>query len=186
MMNTHRIHTPLTDHSIDVLRSGDAVLISGILYTARDAAHKRMFETLDRAEALPVDLNGQVLFYAGPTPARPGRLIGAIGPTTSGRMDPYAIRLLQTGMKGVIGKGVRSEEVRKAMLYHHAVYFGAIGGTAALLSQTVRSAELIAYEDLGPEGIYRLVVEDFPVIVIYDIYGGNLYEETVAKYRQTG
>ncbi len=183
-MKTIQLQTPFNDASIEPLKSGDSVLISGVIYTARDAAHKRMAEALDRGEALSVDLNGQVLFYAGPAPAKPGRVIGAIGPTTSGRMDPYTVRLLREGLKGVIGKGVRSGEVRKAMLEYKAVYFGAIGGTAALLSKTVQSAELMAYEDLGPEGIYKLVVEDFPAIVVYDVHGGDLYEEALKKHRR--
>lgn len=183
-MNSIEIHTPLTDASVEALHSGDAVLISGILYTARDAAHKRMVETLDRGGALPMDLNGQVLFYAGPTPAKPGRPIGSIGPTTSGRMDAYTPRLLELGLKGVIGKGIRSEEIRKAMLSKRVVYFGAIGGAAALLAQTVRKADVVAYAHLGPEAVYRLEVYHFPALVVYDLHGGNLYREAMAKYGQ--
>ncbi|HEX9933567.1 MAG TPA: FumA C-terminus/TtdB family hydratase beta subunit, partial [bacterium] len=148
----------MTERSIEPLRSGDAVMLSGVLYTARDAAHKRMIEAMDSGLRLPVDLRAQVLFYAGPTPARPGRLVGSVGPTTSSRMDPYTPRLLDAGLKGVVGKGARSDVVRRSMQEHGAVYFGAIGGTAALLSQTVRFAEPIAYMDLGTEAIYKLEV----------------------------
>lgn len=179
-----KITTPLTDEVVERLRAGDKVTLSGVIYVARDAAHKRLVEALDRGEELPLDLRGQVIYYMGPSPARPGRPIGAAGPTTSGRMDPYAPRLMAEGLKGMIGKGNRSPAVREAMQKHKAVYFGAIGGAGALISQSIKEAEVIAYPDLGAEALRRLVVEDFPLIVINDIYGGDAYEEGKARYRR--
>ncbi|WP_334111088.1 FumA C-terminus/TtdB family hydratase beta subunit [Thermodesulfitimonas autotrophica] len=178
-MRTLRITTPLTDAVIKSLRAGQAVLISGRLLTARDAAHKRLTEALGRGEKLPVDLRGQVIYYVGPTPAPPGRVIGAAGPTTSGRMDPYTVPLLAQGLKGMIGKGYRSPEVVAALAEYKAVYFVTYGGAGALLSQAVREARVLAYADLGPEAIHELIVEDFPALVANDIYGGDIYRESV-------
>ena len=175
MPNVIRLQTPLKDEDIVKLHAGDRVLLSGILYTGRDAAHKRLFELLQAGKPLPVDLRGQIIYYVGPTPAKPGRIIGSAGPTTSGRMDAYAPALIAHGLKGMIGKGVRNEAVRDAMKQHKAVYFGATGGAGALLAQRIKKAEVVAYEDLGPEAIHRLEVEDFPVIVINDIHGGDYY-----------
>ncbi|NLE77760.1 MAG: Fe-S-containing hydro-lyase [Chloroflexi bacterium] len=176
--------TPLTDDDVAQLRAGDAVTLSGVIYVARDAAHKRLGEALDRGEPLPLELPGQVVYYMGPSPARPGHPIGAAGPTTSGRMDPYAPRLMAEGLKGMIGKGNRSAAVKEAMRRYKAVYFGAVGGAGALIAQSVRSAEVVAYPELGPEALQRLVVEAFPAVVINDIYGGDAYEDGKAKYRR--
>lgn len=181
-MSEIKITTPVDDDVLSSLNAGDRVIINGILYTARDAAHKRMVETLGRGESLPVDLTGQIIYYAGPSPTPPGKPIGSVGPTTSYRMDPYAPRLMEAGLKGMIGKGPRSQEVIDAMVKNKAVYFAAIGGAAALLARQVKKADIIAYEDLGPEAIRRLVVEDFPVIVVNDIYGKDLFVEGVRKY----
>jgi len=178
-----RITTPLDERTLEQLRSGDQVLITGVIYAARDAAHKRMVEALDKGEKLPFDIRNQIIYYMGPTPARPGQVIGAAGPTTSGRMDTYTPCLLAAGLKGMIGKGNRSAEVKDAIKKYKAVYFAAIGGAGALASKCIKKAEIVAYEDLGAEAIRRLEVEDFPVTVINDIYGGDLYEEGKAKYR---
>ncbi len=167
--------TPLWDQDVAKLRTGDRVLISGVIYTARDAAHKRMVELLDAGKELPFDIQGQVIYYAGPAPAKPGAVIGSCGPTTSYRMDPYTPRLIQQGLKGMIGKGTRSDEVKKAIVDHKCVYFVAIGGLGALLAKTIKEAEIIAYPDLGPEAIRRLVVEDFPAIVAIDVRGEDIY-----------
>ncbi len=177
-----RLHTPLTDEGIAQLRIGDKVLLSGVIYTGRDAAHKRLHELLLAGKPLPMEILGQVIYYVGPTPAKPGQVIGSAGPTTSGRMDAYAPLLIEHGLKGMIGKGKRTEAVRAAMKLHKAVYFGATGGAAALLARCIKKAEVIAYPDLGPEAIHRLEVEDFPVIVINDIHGGDLYEEGTKSY----
>lgn len=176
------IRLPLTSRTIEELRTGDDALLNGVLYVARDAAHKRMIEALDKGEDLPFDIRGQVIYYMGPSPARPGTVIGAAGPTTSGRMDCYTIRLLEMGLKGMIGKGNRSMEVKQAMMKYRAVYFGAIGGAGALISKSIKRSEVIAYADLGAEAILKLEVEDFPVTVINDIYGGDLYIEGKARY----
>jgi len=186
MKEYKRITTPLTEDVIADLRIGDRVLISGILYTARDAAHKRLVELIEQGKPLPIDLQGQVIYYVGPAPAKPGQVIGSAGPTTSYRMDPYTIPLLQLGLKGMIGKGNRSPEIRKACQEYKAVYFEAVGGAGALLAKRIVSVEIVAYEDLGPEAIRRLEVKDFPVIVANDIYGGDIFEEGVRKYRLTG
>jgi len=178
------IQTPLDDRAVLRLRSGDRVRITGIIFVARDAAHRRLVEALDRGEPPPFDLRGQVIYYMGPSPARPGRPIGSAGPTTSYRMDPYTPRLLAAGLKGIIGKGERSPKVRQALKEHRAVYFAATGGAAALLAKAVNRAEVIAYEDLGPEALLRLEVEDFPAIVVNDTYGGDAYEEGRARYRK--
>jgi len=181
-MEPKRITTPVSEEVVMSLRAGDRVLLSGVIYTARDAAHRRMVELLSRGEPLPIELQGQVIYYAGPSPAPPGRPVGSIGPTTSGRMDPYTPRLLELGLKGMIGKGNRSPEVKEALKRYRAVYFGATGGAAALLARRVKRAEVVAFEDLGPEAIRFLEVEDFPLVVINDPYGGDLYEEGMRKY----
>ena len=176
-MSAIKIKAPVTDDSvIESLKAGDLVLISGVIYTARDAAHKRIVKALDRGEKPPIELKGQIIYYAGPAPAKPGRPIGSVGPTTSYRMDPYAPRLLAEGLKGMIGKGSRSKEVIEAIKKYKGVYFGAVGGAAAYLARCVKEAEVVAYEDLGPEAIRRLVVEDFPAFVVNDIYGNDLYQ----------
>ncbi len=172
------INAPLTGEIVKTLHAGDKVLISGIIYTARDAAHKRLVEAINRKEKLPFDLDGQIIYYVGPTPAKPGQVIGSAGPTTSYRMDSYAPGLISLGLKGMIGKGARGEIVKEAMVKYKAVYFGAVGGAAALLAQSVISSEIIAYEDLEAEAIRKLEVKDFPAIVINDIYGEDLYENT--------
>jgi len=177
-----RITTPLDAETVRSLHAGDRVLLSGVVYTARDAAHKRMLELLRASKELPVDLRGQVIYYVGPTPPRPGRPIGAAGPTTAGRMDVYAPALIEVGLKGMIGKGFRSKAVREAIRRHGAVYFGATGGAGALLAKRVQSADVVAYEDLGTEAIRRLVVEDLPVVVVNDVYGVDLYEQGAKAY----
>lgn len=181
-MSEIKITTPVAEDVLSELKVGDRVLISGVLYTARDAAHKRMVETLERQEALPVNLTGQMIYYAGPSPTPPGKPIGSVGPTTSYRMDPYAPRLMDAGLKGMIGKGPRSQQVIDSMVKNKAVYFAAIGGAAALLARQVKKAEVVAYEDLGPEAIRKLIVEDFPAIVVNDIHGNDLFVEGVKKY----
>jgi fumarate hydratase subunit beta len=179
-----RITTPLSDEIIERLRSGDRVTISGTLFVARDAAHKRMIEALERGDPLPFDPRGQMVYYMAPSPAKPGKPIGSAGPTTSYRMDPYAPRLLEAGLKGMIGKGNRSSAVREAMQKHKAVYLAAIGGAGALIAKSIKEAEVIAYGDLGAEAVLRLTVEDFPAIVVNDIYGGDAYEEGRKQYQQ--
>jgi fumarate hydratase subunit beta len=179
-----RIRAPLDQETVDTLRAGDQVLISGTLLTARDAAHQRLVAALERGEPLPIDLRGQVIYYVGPAPPRPGMVIGSAGPTTSGRMDPYTPALLAAGLRGMIGKGYRSPAVRQAIVEHGAVYFGAIGGSGALLARRITAAEVVAYEDLGPEAIYRLTVVDFPAIVINDRYGDDLYESAPLAYAE--
>jgi fumarate hydratase subunit beta len=176
------VKLPLTEETIQSLKAGDNVLLSGILYVARDAAHRRMIEALDRGEPLPFDIKGQTLYYMGPSPAPPGRVIGSAGPTTSARMDAYTPRLLAAGCLGMIGKGVRSPAVKEALKKYKAVYLAAVGGAGALISKTIIKSEVIAYPDLGPEAILRLEVKDFPVTVINDIYGGDLYIEGKKKY----
>jgi len=178
-----KVMLPLTDEVLKDLKTGDNLLLTGVIYTARDAVHKRMVEALDQGKPLPFNIKGATIYYMGPTPARPGRIIGSAGPTTSGRMDAYAPRLIAAGLKGMIGKGSRSSSVKDAMVKHKAVYLGAIGGAGALISRSIKKAEVIAYEELGAEALYRLDVEDFPVTVINDIYGGDLYEEGKAKYQ---
>jgi len=183
-MEAVRITMPLDRKTIKELTAGTPVLISGIIYTARDAAHKRLIEALKRKEELPFVLKGQTIYYAGPSPARPGRVIGSAGPTTSGRMDVYAPRLMAAGMKAMIGKGNRSKEVREAMQKYRAVYFIATGGAGALLAQCIKKATIVAYEDLGPEAIRMLTVDNFPAIVADDIYGNDLFEQGKARYRK--
>jgi len=176
--------TPLGEEDVDRLKIGDRILISGAVYTARDAAHKRMIDQLNRGEKLPFDVRGQIIYYVGPSPARPGRPIGAAGPTTSYRMDAYSPRLMEEGLKGMIGKGMRSADVIDAMKRHRCVYMAAVGGAAALLSRCIKTAEVIAYDDLGPEAIRRLEVENFPVILVNDVQGYDLYEEGARHYRR--
>jgi fumarate hydratase subunit beta len=183
MPKTVSLTTPLTEEMVSALHIGDKVLLNGVVYSARDAAHKRLIDLLDAGAALPFEVPGQVIYYVGPSPARPGRVIGAAGPTTSYRMDPYAPRLMELGLKAMIGKGKRSPAVREAMARHKAVYLGATGGAGALISRSIRSAEVIAYEELGPEAIRRLVVENFPAVVINDVHGRDLYEEGLKEYQ---
>lgn len=175
------IHAPLDMETIKDLRAGDFVYITGTIYTARDAAHKRMSEALAAGEALPVELENNIIYYLGPSPAREGRVIGSAGPTTSGRMDKYTPALLDIGLKGMIGKGKRSREVKEAVIRDGCIYFAAIGGAGALLSKAIKKSEVIAYEDLGTEAIRRLGVEDFPVIVVMDADGNDLYEEVAGN-----
>ncbi|MDH7501071.1 MAG: Fe-S-containing hydro-lyase [candidate division NC10 bacterium] len=184
MATPKRIFTPLSEQAVSSLRSGDQVLISGWLYTARDAAHRRMDELIQQGKELPFDIRGQVIYYVGPSPARPGRIIGSAGPTTSFRMDAYAPALIARGLKGMIGKGSRSKEVIQAMVRYKAVYFGGLGGAGALLARTIKEVEMVAYEDLGTEAIRRLRVEDFPAMVVNDVEGNDLYEEGVRAYRR--
>ncbi|MBI5562706.1 MAG: Fe-S-containing hydro-lyase [Deltaproteobacteria bacterium] len=179
-----KITPPIVDADVMRLKAGDKVLITGVIYTARDAAHKRLVELLDRGGKLPFDVKGQLIYYVGPTPAKPGQVIGSAGPTTSGRMDAYTPRLLALGLKGMIGKGARNKDVLDAMKRHKAVYFAAVGGAAALIARSIKKAEIIAYEDLGPEAIRRLEVVDFPAIVVNDAVGGDLFHQGVEKYRR--
>lgn len=174
-MAEHHLTTPLSDADVEKLKTGDVVFISGHIYTARDAAHKRLVETLDAGKPLPFDLKGALIYYVGPSPAPPGRPIGAAGPTTSYRMDSFAPRLHSLGLKGSIGKGKRNDAVKEALRTYKAVYLGATGGAGALLSQRITDAKVIAYEDLGPEAIRELTVKDFPLLVINDCHGGELY-----------
>ena len=178
-----RIKAPLEASDVRRLKAGDRVLVSGVVYTARDAAHKRLVEALEAGQKLPFDLEGQIIYYVGPCPAKPGQALGSCGPTTSGRMDPYTPTLIARGLRGMIGKGSRVPAVVEAMRKHGAVYLAAIGGAGALAAKTVKKAEMIAYEDLGPEAIRRLEVEDFPAIVCIDAQGNDLYEAGKAKYR---
>ena len=177
-----RLTAPLSDPDAERLRAGQQVLISGIIYTGRDAAHKKLVELLDRGEELPVDLNGQIIYYVGPAPAKPGRVIGSAGPTTSGRMDAYTPRLLAAGLKAMIGKGARSEEVKEAMKKYKAVYLAAVGGAGALIARSIKKARVVAYPEQGAEAVFELVVEDFPAIVVNDVWGGDLYLEGRKKY----
>ncbi|MGP8079498.1 MAG: Fe-S-containing hydro-lyase [Dehalococcoidales bacterium] len=177
------INLPLKDKVIAELKTGDNVLLNGVIYAARDAAHKRIIEALDEGQPLPFELKGQTIYYMGPTPAKPGQAIGAAGPTSSYRMDIYAPRLIEAGLKGMIGKGQRTQPVLDAIKKYKAVYFGAIGGTGALISKSIKRAEIIAYEELGAEAVRKLEVENFPVTVVNDIYGGDLYQQGKAKYK---
>jgi fumarate hydratase subunit beta len=179
-----RLKTPLRDEDVVKLEIGDKVLLTGVIYTGRDAAHKRLFDLIQAGKELPIDIRGQVIYYVGPAPAKPGKPIGSAGPTTSYRMDAFAPKLMELGLKGMIGKGNRGADVVEAMKKHKAVYFGATGGAGALLARIIKKAETIAYEDLGPEAIQRLEVEDFPVVVINDTKGNDLYVEGAKKYRK--
>ena len=180
-----RIALPLSDEAVADLRAGDDVLLSGTMYVGRDSAHKRIVEALDQGKPLPFDIKGQTIYYMGPSPAKPGHAIGSAGPTTSGRMDSYSPRLMAEGLRGMVGKGMRSAPVKEAMKQHRAVYFAAIGGAGALISKAIKKSDVIAYEELGAEALLRIEVADFPVIVINDIYGGDLYEEGKAKYKKS-
>jgi len=183
-----RIETPLTLEVANALRAGDEVLLSGTIYTARDAAHQRLVESLDRGETLPIPIKDAMIYYVGPTPSKPGAVIGSAGPTSSYRMDAYAPRLIELGLRGMLGKGQRSSEVVAAMQTHGAVYFGAIGGAAALLTKYIIASEVVCYEDLGTEAIRRLTVRDFPATVVIDTVGNSLFELGVQQYlasRQT-
>jgi fumarate hydratase subunit beta len=182
--STINITSPIAPEIIEKLKAGTRVLISGVVYTARDAAHQRLIQALEKGERLPFDLKGQTLYYMGPSPAKPGQVIGAAGPTTSSRMDKYTPRLIAAGIKAMMGKGSRSTEVKEAIKKHKAVYFATIGGAGALLSKSVKQVEVIAYEELGAEAILRLNVKDFPAIVANDIYGGDLFEQGKAKYQR--
>jgi fumarate hydratase subunit beta len=181
-MAKKKITTPLIDDVVKDLKAGDDVLITGEIFTARDAAHKRMVEMLDKGEKLPFDLKGHLIYYAGPSPARPGNVIGSAGPTTSGRMNKYAPRILKEGSKGMIGKGEMNADVQDALKKYTGVYFAAVGGAAALIAKSVIKNELVAWEELGAEAIKKLTVKDFPAIVVQDCHGGNLYQEGVKKY----
>jgi fumarate hydratase subunit beta len=183
-MEPKRLRTPLTDADVANLRAGDLVTITGVIYGARDAAHKRLVEAMNRGEALPVELQGAMIYYVGPTPAKPGQVIGAAGPTTSTRMDPYTPPLLARGLKGMIGKGFRSAAVLAALQQHKAVYLAATGGAGALLARRIKKAEVVAYEDLGPEALFRFEVEEFPAIVVNDAFGGDLYTTGKATFRK--
>jgi fumarate hydratase subunit beta len=181
-----RLETPLERRELEPLESGDVVLLHGVVYTARDAAHARMKDAIEDGEPLPFDPEGQIIYFTGPAPARPGSVLGPAGPTTASRMDPFSPLLIERGLKGMVGKGARSEEVKWSMREHGCVYLGAVEGTAALLADRVKEAEVVAYEDLGPEAVRRLVVEDFPVVVINDLRGGDLYIEGRARWRRSG
>ncbi len=181
-MADYSLTTPLGDDDVRQLKAGDTVKLTGTIYTARDAAHERLVGLIDEGKELPIPLDGQIIYYVGPSPTPPGKPIGSAGPTTSYRMDPYAPALLDKGLKGMLGKGGRSDTVVDAMKKNTAVYFVATGGAAALISRSITSAEIVAYEDLGAEAIRKLTVEDFPVIVAQDCHGGNAYEEGQKKY----
>lgn len=178
------IKAPLSAEDAAQLRAGDYVYISGTIYTARDAAHKRMYEALEKEQPLPMDMDGNVIYYMGPSPARDGRPIGSAGPTTSSRMDKYAPSLLDLGLKGMIGKGKRSQSVKDAIVRNGAVYLAAVGGAGALLSRSIISSEVVAYDDLGTEAIRKLEVKDFPAIVVIDSLGNDLYETAILEYRK--
>lgn len=182
MADVKHLTTPLSDEVVSGLRAGDNILITGVMYTGRDAAHKRLLELIEKGEPLPFDIRGQVIFYVGPTPARPGNPIGSAGPTTSLRMDVFTPKLHELGLKATIGKGSRSREVKEALIRYKAVYLAVTGGAAALVSRCIRKAEVIAYPELGPEAIRRLEVENFPTQVINDMHGGDIYEEGRRQY----
>ena len=184
-MSEIRITTPLSNDVVSKLKSGDKVLVNGVIYTGRDAAHKRLVDLIEKGDALPFDIKSQIVYFVGPTPARPGRPVGSAGPTTSYRMDAYSPKLIEKGLKGMIGKGARSQEVIEAMVKYKCVYMAAVGGAGALISKCIRSSEIIAYEDLGPEAIRKMEVDDLPVIVVNDTLGNDLYQEGVRKYRRT-
>ena len=177
-----RLTTPLSNEDVEKLNIGDKVLLNGALLTGRDAAHKRLFELIEEGKELPVDIRGQVIYFVGPTPAKPGKPIGSAGPTTSYRMDPYSPKLIELGLKGMIGKGNRSQTVIESMRKFKAIYFGATGGAGALIAKRIKKAEIVAYPDLGPEAIRILEVEDFPVTVINDTKGNDLYQEGIKRY----
>jgi len=180
-----KVNLPLTDETLKDLKAGDNLLLTGVMYVARDAAHKRMIEALDQGKPLPFDIKGATVYFMGPSPAKPGQPIGSAGPTTSGRMDSYSPRLIAEGLKGMIGKGMRSQAVKDAMKKYKAVYLAAVGGAGALISKSIKKSEVVAYEELGAEAVLRLEVKDFPATVINDVYGGDLYEEGKAKYHRS-
>ena len=182
-MSKIRLTTPLTNEVVNGLKSGDQVLISGVIYTGRDAAHLRLVKAIENGEPLPFEVEGQIIYYVGPAPAKPGEVIGSCGPTTSYRMDDLTVPLLELGLKGMIGKGARNQTVINGMKKNRAIYFAAIGGAGALIANSVKESTVIAYDDLGTEAIRRLVVEDFPAIVVIDAEGENLYETERAKYQ---
>ena len=182
-MAEYTVAAPLNDEMIEKLKAGDLVYLNGIVYTGRDAAHKKLFELIQEGKELPVDLEGQIIYYVGPSPARPGQVIGSAGPTTSGRMDAYTPALLDLGLKGMIGKGLRSREVLDSIEKNKAIYFAATGGAAALISKRIIKSEVVAYPELGPEAIYRLEVENFPVIVVNDAHGGDMYNMGREQYQ---
>ena len=184
MSEVIKITTPLSDEVVDSLKSGDQVSIKGTLYTARDAAHKRLIDLLDHGDELPFDIKGQIIYYVGPTPAKPGAIIGSAGPTTSYRMDTYAPRLMEVGMKGMIGKGNRTQNVIDAIVKYKSIYFAAIGGAGALVARSIKKVEIIAYEDLGPEAIRKMEVEDFQAVVVNDTRGNDVYKEGMNKYKR--
>ena len=184
MTDIKKITTPLDDEVIINLKAGDSVSITGYIYTGRDATHKRLIELIENGQELPIKLKGQIIYYVGPAPAKPGYPCGSAGPTTSYRMDPYTPALLDRGLKGMIGKGLRSQKVIESMKKNKVVYFGAVGGAAALIARSIKKSEVIAYEDLGTEAIHRYYIEDFPAIVVIDAYGNNLYEIEPPKYRR--
>ena len=181
---TKTINTPLTVEVINDLKAGDRVLLNGIIYTGRDAAHKRLVELIEKGEDLPMDIKNQTIYYVGPCPAKPGQAIGSAGPTTSGRMDAYTPLLMEHGLKGMIGKGLRAQQVVDSIIKNNAVYFAAIGGAGALLAEAIKEAEVIAFPDLGAEAIYKLRVENFPVTVIIDNRGNDLYKLGKEKYKK--
>ncbi|MGW8303277.1 MAG: FumA C-terminus/TtdB family hydratase beta subunit [Desulfobacterales bacterium] len=178
------LEAPLAKDTLNLLHSGDQVQIFGVIYTARDAAHERMWQAIQQGRELPFDPQGQIIYYVGPTPPPPGRIIGSAGPTTASRMDPFTPMLIERGLKGMIGKGRRSESVRQAAIAHGCVYFGSVEGTAALLSGCIQDAQVVAFADLGPEAIYRLTVSGFPAVVVNDLHGRDLYEEGRLRYRR--
>ncbi|MBU7007614.1 Fe-S-containing hydro-lyase [Phosphitispora fastidiosa] len=182
-MAEYTVAAPLDDDMIEKLEAGDLVFLNGTIYTGRDAAHKKLFELIQEGKELPVDLTGQIIYYVGPSPARPGQVIGSAGPTTSGRMDAYTPALLDLGLKGMIGKGLRSREVLDSIKKNRAIYFAATGGAAALISKRIIKSEVVAYPELGPEAIYRLEVENFPVIVVNDTHGGDMYNMGRQQYQ---
>ena len=179
-----RLEAPLSKEEIEPLRTGDVVRLNGVIYVARDAAHDRMKRAIEAGEPLPLDPEGNIVYCSGPAPARPGYALGPAGPTTASRMDPYSPLLIERGLRGMVGKGLRSEAVIESMREHGCVYFGAVEGTAALLADCVKEAEVIAYEDLGAEAVRRLFVEEFPVVVVNDLYGGDLYREGRERWRR--
>jgi fumarate hydratase subunit beta len=180
------ITTPLSDADVESLKTGDRVRITGVLYTARDAAHGRLWPLIEAGRPLPIDVRGQIIYYTGPSPARPGAVVGSVGPTTAGRMDKFTPALLGLGLKGTIGQGHRAPAVKDALRTHKGVYFGAVGGAGAVLSEYVKKLEVVAYEDLGTEAIRRLEVQNFPVIVVNDCHGGDLYQDGMKAYAREG
>jgi fumarate hydratase subunit beta len=184
MEERKRVQLPLTAEAVADLKAGDRVFLSGPMLTGRDAAHKRLVDLVDKGESLPIDIEGQTIYFVGPSPAKPDQVIGSCGPTTSYRMDPYSPKLIALGLRGMVGKGERGPEVVEAMKEHGAVYFAAVGGAAALIARSVKTTEIIAYEELGPEAIRLMEVEDFPAVVAQDAHGGNLYREGVAQYAE--